>query len=108
MQTSFLATFPLFAGLLAAERDAVRRNRTPAPTVGPVAGPNLPATGDSRPKEVGLMTYQERQTHRHGVGGWSRTRWLVLAAVLVAVAVVVLLVLYAGGGSGGGGGGGGY
>jgi hypothetical protein len=54
------------------------------------------------------MAFEQRQTDRSGVGGWSRTRWLVLAGVVIAIAVVVLLVLYAGGGSGGGGGGGGY
>jgi len=51
----------------------------------------------------GLVAYQEQQTRRSGVGGWSRTRWLVLVAIAIAVAVVVLLVLYSGGGSGGGG-----
>jgi hypothetical protein len=53
------------------------------------------------------VAYQEQQTRRQGVGGWSRGRWLVLAGVVLAIAVIVLLVLYAGGGSGGGGGGGG-
>ena len=52
------------------------------------------------------MAYQQQETRRHGVGGWSRTRWLVLAGIVIAIAVVVLLVLYMGGGSGGGGGGG--
>jgi preprotein translocase subunit SecG len=52
------------------------------------------------------VALQEPHTHRQGVGGWSRGRWLALAAVVIAIAVVVLLVLYAGGGSGGGGGGG--
>jgi hypothetical protein len=55
-----------------------------------------------------LVAFQERQTHRHGIGSWSRSRWLILAGVVIAIAVVVFLVLYAGGGSGGGGGGGGY
>ena len=55
------------------------------------------------------MAYQEQQhTRRHGIGGWSRSRWLVVMGVVIAIAVVVLLVLYAGGGSGGSGGGGGY
>lgn len=54
------------------------------------------------------MAFQEQQTRSQGVGGWSRSRWLVLAGVVIAIAVIVLLVLYAGGGSGGGGGGGGY
>jgi hypothetical protein len=48
-------------------------------------------------------TYPE-QHHRRA--GWSRTRWLVLGAVLVAIAVaVVLVVVYSGGGGSGGGGG---
>jgi hypothetical protein len=47
-----------------------------------------------------MSTYREQQ----GRAG-SRTRWLVLGAVLVAIAVaVVLIVVYAGGGSSGGGG----
>jgi hypothetical protein len=55
------------------------------------------------------VAYQEQQTQKHGIGTWSRTRWLVLAFVLLAILVaVVLIVLYSGGGSGGGGGGGGY
>jgi hypothetical protein len=46
-----------------------------------------------------MSTYREQQ---HGRARWSRTRWLVLGAVLVAIAVaVVLVVLYSGGGSGG-------
>jgi hypothetical protein len=46
-----------------------------------------------------MSTYREQ----HGRAGWSRTRWLVLGAVLVAIAVaVVLIVVYAGGGSSGG------
>lgn len=51
------------------------------------------------------MAYQEHESRRSGVGGWSRGRWLLIAGVVVAIAVIVLLVLYAGGGSGGGGGG---
>jgi hypothetical protein len=48
-----------------------------------------------------MSTYREQQKP----GGWSRTRWIVLGAVLLAVAVVVVLViLYSGGGSGGGAG----
>jgi hypothetical protein len=50
-----------------------------------------------------MSTYPE-QHHRRA--GWSRTRWLVLEAVLVAIAVAVVLVLvYSGGGGSGGGGG---
>ena len=48
------------------------------------------------------MAYQQH-TQQHGVGGWSRTRWIVLAAVLVAVAVALILILtYSGGGGGSG------
>jgi hypothetical protein len=48
-----------------------------------------------------MSTYREQQ----GRASWSRTRWLVLGAVLVAIAVaIVLIVVYAGGGSSGGGG----
>ena len=49
-----------------------------------------------------MSTYREQQTR----SGWSRTRWLVLGAVLVVIAVaIVLIVLYAGGGGSSGGGG---
>ena len=49
-----------------------------------------------------MSTYPEH----HRRAGWSRTRWLVLGAVLVAIAVAVLLVVvYSGGGGSGGGGG---
>jgi hypothetical protein len=49
------------------------------------------------------VAYQERQTQRHGVGIWSRTRWLVLTLIVLAiVAAIVLIVLYSGGGGGGG------
>jgi hypothetical protein len=64
----------------------------------------------SREREGGVCMgmYQEQQTGR-GFGGWSRTRWLVVSAIVIAVIVVIaLIVLYSGGGSGGGGGGGGY
>ena len=50
------------------------------------------------------LAYQERQTQRHGVGAWSRTRWLVLTLVVLAIAAgIVLIVVYTGGGGGGGG-----
>lgn len=49
-----------------------------------------------------LVAYQQHHSQQ-GVGGWSRTRWIVLAAVLLAVAVAVILALtYSGGGSGSG------
>src|SRR5947207_308865 len=42
-----------------------------------------------------MSTYPEH----HRRAGWSRTRWLVLGAVVVAIAVaVVLVVVYSGGG----------
>ena len=53
------------------------------------------------------MAFQDRQTQKRRVGGWSRTRWLVLAGVVVAIVVVVLVVSMGGGGGGAGGGGGG-
>jgi hypothetical protein len=57
---------------------------------------------DIAPLEVNVVAYQQR-TQQGGVGGWSRTRWIVLAAVLVAVAVAFILALtYSGGGSGSG------
>jgi hypothetical protein len=50
------------------------------------------------------VAYQERHTERHGVGGWSRTRWLILTLVSIAIAVgIVLIILYTGGSGGGGG-----
>ena len=50
-----------------------------------------------------VVAYQQHPAQRHGVGGWSRTRWIVLAALLVAVAVAIILALSYSGGSGGGG-----
>ena len=45
-----------------------------------------------------MSTYREQ---RHGRAGGSRTRWLVLGAILLVIAVAVaLIVLYSGGGSG--------
>jgi uncharacterized membrane-anchored protein YitT (DUF2179 family) len=56
-------------------------------------------------KEWLMATFREEQAQPRR--GWSRTRWLVLAAIAVAVVVaVVLLIVYSGGGSSGGGGGG--
>ena len=46
------------------------------------------------------MAYQQR-TSGHGAGGWSRTRRLVIGAIVVAVALVVILALAYGGGGGG-------
>jgi hypothetical protein len=57
-------------------------------------------------KERVVPTVHEQQARRGGIGGWSRTRWLIVVAVLIAVAVaVMLIVIYSGGGSGGTGGG---
>lgn len=54
-------------------------------------------------KEVVAWHVPEQQTGR-GFEGWSRTRWLVVSAIVIAVIVVIaLIVLYSGGGSGGGG-----
>ena len=50
-----------------------------------------------------MATFREEQMRT----GRSRTRWLLIAGVLVAIAIaVVLIVVYTGGGGGGGGGGG--
>ena len=47
-----------------------------------------------------VATYHDE----HVRTGWSRTRWLILAAVLIAIAAaIVLIVVYTGGGGGGGG-----
>ena len=63
--------------------------------------PRVPARAE--PIGGDPVAYQERQTERHGLGGWSRIRWLVLTAVVIAIAVgIVLIVLYSGGGGGGG------
>jgi hypothetical protein len=44
-----------------------------------------------------MSTYREQRT------GSSRTRWLVIGAVLIAIiAAIALLVVYGGGGSGSG------
>jgi predicted cobalt transporter CbtA len=51
-----------------------------------------------------MATFRDEQMRTRS--GWSRTRWLVVAGVLVAIAVaVVLVVVYSGGGGSGGGGG---
>jgi hypothetical protein len=49
-----------------------------------------------------VVAYQQHHSQQ-GVGSWSRTRWIVLAAVVLAVAVAVILALtYSGGGGGAG------
>jgi hypothetical protein len=54
-----------------------------------------------------MSTYHD--SSRETTGLRSRTRWIVIGAVLLAIAVaIVLILLYTGGGSGGGSGGGGY
>jgi flagellar biosynthesis/type III secretory pathway M-ring protein FliF/YscJ len=51
-----------------------------------------------------VATFHEQQAQR-GFRSWSRTRWMVLAGVvLAAIVLVVLLLVYMGGGGGGGGG----
>jgi uncharacterized membrane protein YgcG len=53
-------------------------------------------------KEWLMATFREEQRRT----GWSRTRWLVLGAVVVAIVVaIVLIVVYSGGGGSSGGGG---
>jgi hypothetical protein len=48
-----------------------------------------------------MSTYPQQQRR----GGWSRTRWLVLGAVLIVIVVAIaLLLVYGGSGSGGGAG----
>ena len=51
-----------------------------------------------------MATFDEQRAGRTGLRAWSRTRWLVIAGIVVAIAaIVVLLVVYSGGGGGGGG-----
>jgi hypothetical protein len=70
----------------------------PAPiTVATVAGRGRAGKEGGDP-----VAHQERDTERHGVGAWIRTRWLILTLVAIAIAVgIVLIVLYAGDGGGG-------
>ena len=51
-----------------------------------------------------MATFRDEQTR----SSWSRTRWLVVAGLVLAVAVAVVLILVYSGGGGGGSGGGGY
>jgi hypothetical protein len=54
-----------------------------------------------------MSTYHDSSHESTGLRSWSRTRWLVIGAVLLAIAVaIVLILLYTGGGSGASGGGG--
>jgi hypothetical protein len=56
-----------------------------------------------------MSTYHDSSRETTGLRSSSRTKWLVIGAVLLAIAVaIVLILLYTGGGSGGGSGGGGY
>jgi hypothetical protein len=49
-----------------------------------------------------VLAYEQHHTDHRGIGGWSRTRWIVAAAVLVALFVgVVIALAYSGGGGGG-------
>jgi ABC-type microcin C transport system permease subunit YejB len=55
-----------------------------------------------------MSTYHDSSRETTGLRSWSRTRWLVIGALILAVVVaIVLIMLYTGGSSGGGGGGGG-
>ena len=52
------------------------------------------------------MTTLHEQHPQRGIRSWSRTRWILLAGlVLAAIVVAVVLIVYAGGGGSGGGGG---
>ena len=54
-----------------------------------------------------MSTFHDSSRETTGLRSWSRTRWIVICAVLLAIAVaVVLILLYSGGGSGASGGGG--
>jgi hypothetical protein len=65
-------------------------------------------TSDSEGGVV-MSTYHDSSRETTGLRSSSRTKWLVIGAVLLAIAVaIVLILLYTGGGSGGGSGGGGY
>ena len=49
------------------------------------------------------MTTLHEQHVQRGLRSWSRTRWMVVAGLVVATIVVaVLLIVYTGGGGGGG------
>jgi hypothetical protein len=51
-----------------------------------------------------VTTFHDQQAQR-GNRTWTRTRWLVVAGVvLAAIAIAVLLIVYTGGGGSGGGG----
>ena len=53
----------------------------------------------SKSAASGVTTYHEPEARR----GWNRTRWVVLAGLIVAIAAAVILILVYTGGSGGGG-----
>lgn len=56
-----------------------------------------------------MSTYRDSPSQTTGLRSWSRTRWLVLAAIALAIVVaIVMIVLYTGGSGGSSGGGGGY
>jgi predicted membrane-bound mannosyltransferase len=40
-----------------------------------------------------VATFQQQQAQRSGLRSWSRTRWLVLAVLLISVVVAVVLIL---------------
>jgi hypothetical protein len=50
------------------------------------------------------MTTLHEQHPQRGIRSWSRTRWILLAGlVLGAIVVAVVLIVYTGGGGSGGG-----
>ncbi len=52
------------------------------------------------------MTTLHEQHAQRGLRSWSRTRWILLAGlVLAAIVIAVLVLVYSGGGGGAGGGG---
>ena len=54
------------------------------------------------------MTTLHEQHAQRGFRAWSRTRWMLLAGLVLAAIVIAVLVLVYSGGGGGGSGGGGY
>ena len=54
------------------------------------------------------MTTLHEQHAQRGFRSWSRTRWILLAGLVLAAIVIAVLVLVYSGGGGGGAGGGGY
>jgi Flp pilus assembly protein TadB len=57
---------------------------------------------------VVFVTMLHEQQAQRGLRSWSRTRWMLLAGLVLAAIVIAVLVLIYSGGGGSGGGGGGY